>query len=696
MELAPVCEPSGVAEEVVRTLGLVARLGSEEDPVDQLREWLVARRLLLMLDNCEHVVDEVAALLEAVLPAAPGLSVLATSREVLALPGEVSWSVPPLSLPPAKASRAADLTGSDAVELFCHRARSAQPAFALSDANAAAVAQICGRLDGIPLALELAASRIRVLGAHQLAERLKDRYRVLAGTSRGAPRRHQTLQATMDWSWDLLPGREREALRRLSVFPASFDLDAAEAVVSGTAPAAGDDGPADSADLIIRLVDKSLVAAGADGSDGRYRLLETVRTYAATRLAEAGEEEAARRAHCDHFLEHARRVESTGYWARVQWVLDVAADQASFRAAIGWCLDGGRRDDAVRLMATYWLAFYLSNQSGGEGLLHRCLAEPRPAPSPALVECLGAVTFLVPEGGEAGLSLAEAAVGEAVQMARELGDEAVVNRARIYQGFVLMNQGRFDEGRAVMLAARDYYAERGMPLASAWFDHGLGWERMARADHAGARSTFEQGLEGIGADRGDNPDVDPLIAVSLAASVAAVAAAGADADAARRCAAHAVEMARGVPLGGFLTLALARATQAALLIGDDGWATESLTELLATLRELGGRTWVSGALAAAISLLPAGDAEDAAVEARLLGAADGIRAKLEEGSDPVLADRLNGRRAEIAALLSPERLADETERGRRASADEALRWALAALQGRRDPTASCPAAASAG
>ncbi|MCA1846505.1 MAG: hypothetical protein LC792_25585, partial [Actinobacteria bacterium] len=233
VELAAVREPSTVEETVASGLGLQSALGGGDGAIAQLSDWLAARRLLLLLDNCEHVVEAVADLLEAVLPGAPGVCVLATSREILALPGEVTWAVPQLSLPPRRPVGAADLKGSDAVELFCARARSAQPAFALSDANAAAVAQICHRLDGVPLAIELAASRIRVLGAQQLAERLDDRFRLLAGTSRRGATRHQTLQATMDWSWELLPPAEQRALRRISAFPATFNLDAAEAVVNG-------------------------------------------------------------------------------------------------------------------------------------------------------------------------------------------------------------------------------------------------------------------------------------------------------------------------------------------------------------------------------------------------------------------------------------------------------------------------------
>ena len=690
VELALVRDPAAVAEEVSHALGLVPGLGARETSADQLREWLAARRLLLVLDNCEHVVEAVAALLEAVLPAAPGVAVLTTSREVLALPGEVTWSVPPLSLPPAAPAGAVDLAASDAVELFCHRARSAQPSFALSDANAAAVSEICRRLDGIPLALELAASRIRVLGAHQLAERLGDRFRVLAATSRGAPPRHQTLRATMDWSWDLLPGREREALRRLSVFPGSFDLDAAEAVVAGVGVGL-ELPPADTVDLVLRLVDKSLVAAGGDESELRYRLLETVRTYAAARLVETGEEDAACRALCDHFLDRADRAAAVGYWGLgggsrttapgSRWVIDVAVNEASFRAAIEWCLATGRRDEAVRLMAAYWLSAAWSSRVGDGRLLARCLAEPRPAPSPALVECLAGTFVLLPEPDESGgPEHVEATLLEALDIARQIGDDNGAHRVRLYLGHWLTHQGRYDEGRAALLIGRDHYAARGMPEATAWFEHTLGWECMTRGDHAGARACFERGWRQIGDSCADEAGVDRPLAVHLWTGLAMARAVdgdpGAHADVAR-----AVATARQLPFGRFLAMTLCRATEVATLVGDETLAIESLAELLATLRELGARQWVAGALEATVSLLPTADAEQAAVEARLLAAAEEIRTKLGEGARAAaVADLLAKRQTEIAALLGPERLAIETDRGRGASPDEALRWALAALR----------------
>ena len=655
---------SQVAHEVAAALGLVAGTGGR-DRLDQLREWLAARRLLLVLDNCEHVVEDVAGLLEVVVPVAPGLSVLATSREVLALPGEVSWAVPPLSLPPPRPSGAADLAGFDAVELFCHRARSAQPSFALSDANAVAVAQICRRLDGIPLALELAAGRIRVLGAHQLAERLDDRFRLLAATSRGTAARHHTLQATMDWSWDLLPAREQEALRRLSVFPATFDLDAAEGVITNTGP---DPAAVDAADLVLRLVDKSLVVAAPAGRTMRYRLLETVRDYAAARLSDAGEEDAARNALCEYLLRFCEKAESAGYMGREL----VGFDQASFGAAIDWSLKQNRRTEALRLMAAQGVYTWFLGANPSP-LLDRCLATPLPPPSPALVECLLVAWMWQTERD---LDL----VHRAQAIAEDLRDADMVARTQFLLGSWLAGQGDCYEARTLLLAARDHYAQRAMPEARGWCEQSLGWGSLIRGDHAGAAHWFEQASGGLHEAEFEPETLDRFLAMQCWSGLAMVSAAAGDGETARRHVERILTAARELSAQNYLAMGLCRATEVALLSGDEPMAATALDELLVTLREIGAFNWVAGALEATVTLLPPRSADEAVTLIRLLSAAEAIRLKQRESALPSITDRLAERRTEIAALLDPERLAAESDRGRRASSDEALRWALTALR----------------
>jgi predicted ATPase/DNA-binding SARP family transcriptional activator len=249
-DLSPVRDPARVVDEVSTAVGLPALMGGSITLEERLCIHLHDRRALLVLDNCEHLVEAAAAVAHALLTRCPQVRIVATSRERLGLGGEVPWSVPPLSLPPSGAGDAQDVARSDAVALFCQRARSAQPGFAVSAANAAPVARICRRLDGIPLALELAAARLRILSAHQVAERLDDRFRLLTGGDRAAVPRHQTLRAAMDWSHQLLPAAEQALLPRLAVFPGSFDLAAAETVGGDEGAAAPAGTGFDSLDLL--------------------------------------------------------------------------------------------------------------------------------------------------------------------------------------------------------------------------------------------------------------------------------------------------------------------------------------------------------------------------------------------------------------------------------------------------------------
>ncbi|OEJ38810.1 hypothetical protein BGK70_12195 [Streptomyces agglomeratus] len=297
-ELAPVDDPDTVPEAVLVALGaretVLRGAGAEElraadrhgdDPLVRLVEHCARRQMLILLDNCEHVIDAAARLAEELLARCPGVTVLATSREPLGVPGEIVRPVEPLPDPMA-------------LRLFAERGAAAKPGFRTDD-DPAAAAEICRRLDGLPLAIELAAARLRMLTPRQIADRLDDRFRLLTGGSRTVLPRQQTLRAVVDWSWDLLDEEERAALRALSVFAGGCDLAAAEAVI----------GP-DALDLLGSLVDKSLVVATPSGDGAmRYRLLETVAEYAAERLDEAGERPTAERRHLVHFRELVRHAD---------------------------------------------------------------------------------------------------------------------------------------------------------------------------------------------------------------------------------------------------------------------------------------------------------------------------------------------------------------------------------------------------
>ncbi len=302
-ELAALSDSALVPQAVASALGV--REESGRSLLATLADYLQPKQLLLVLDNCEHLIGACAPLAAALLRACPRLKILALSWEVLGIAEEVTYHVPALSLPDLRRLPSLEhLTQYEAVRLFIERAADALPTFAVTNQNARAVAQVCYRLDGIPLAIELAAARVKVLSVDQIAGRLDDRFRLLTSGSRAAPPRLQTLRATMDWGYDLLLEKERLVLRRLAVFAGGWTLEAAEAVCAGD----GVEG-FEVLDLLTRLVNKSLVSAEEQGEETRYRMLETVRQYAWEKLLESGEADVMRGRHRDWDQRMAERAE---------------------------------------------------------------------------------------------------------------------------------------------------------------------------------------------------------------------------------------------------------------------------------------------------------------------------------------------------------------------------------------------------
>ncbi len=418
VELAGLSEGSLAALAVLDTLGLSERPRLDADgPVlgrsaagasEHLVEALERQRTLLVLDNCEHLVEAVAALAERLLAACPGVRVLATSREPLRVPGEVRWPVPALPVPPAGPGPVApeELNRYGAARLFLERAAAAVPGFAVTDEPAAAaVAEVCRRLDGLPLAIELAAARVAALPPPELAKRLDDRFRLLTAGARTALPRQQTLRAVVDWSWELLEEPERAVLRRLSVFAGGCTLDAAEAVCAGPGLPAGE-----VAAQIARLADKSLVAVGPTappptpwwpgietlglppppepepaGGTTRYGLLDTVRAYAAERLAEAGEADLTARAHAKWVvgLAEAAEPQLNGH-EQLAWFARLSAELDNLRSAWRWSIDHGEAASAVRIFAAlgFWLMM-AGHQEEAVAAIKEALALPGPVPDRA-------------------------------------------------------------------------------------------------------------------------------------------------------------------------------------------------------------------------------------------------------------------------------------------------------------------------
>jgi predicted ATPase/DNA-binding SARP family transcriptional activator len=334
------------AEAVMTALGIREdappgpRPNGPMGPIDRLAGALRSERLLLVLDNCEHVVEPVAELAAALLRSAPELRILATSREPLRLSGEVVSAVPPLEQ-------------SSAAQLFVARAAAAAPGFTLGPGDASALAVLCRRLDGIPLALELAASRVRALSVHELVARLDDRFRLLAAGHRGVPPRQQTLRATIDWSWDLLTEPERTVLRRVAVHADSFALQAAESICAGEGITAED-----VLGLLVRLVDRSLVVVARDGNATRYRLLESVADYCQERLGEAGERDRVRQRHDGYYTELAEQAVTHLYGhTQRQWLERLDRETPNIRRALEGAVQDRQPDRALRVvnaMAWYW------------------------------------------------------------------------------------------------------------------------------------------------------------------------------------------------------------------------------------------------------------------------------------------------------------------------------------------------------
>ncbi|MBN0049310.1 LuxR family transcriptional regulator, partial [Streptomyces actuosus] len=353
VEFGPLTDGTLVPQTVVDALGLAEQ--SSRQPLDILRDFVAARPVLLVLDNCEHLIEDCGTLVTELLRAAPELKVLATSRQTLRVPGEALLPVPPLSLPDADGGPQT-VVRSDAVRLFLRRAALVRAGLEPTAEQTDAIAEICRRLDGIPLAIELAAARIRELSAQEILQRIEDRLGLLVTGTRAVPPRHRTLRAAVDWSYRMCSEQEQSLWARLSVFRGGFDLEAVEEVCTG-------DGiePSDVLDLITALVDKSVLVSEDGAPRMRYRLLETLLVYGRERLAADGRDEALRRRHLDWY----RRLAEQGEWdwrdsRQLNWLARMGTERGNNRAALQYCLDTpGQARTALGMAGALW-PFWLS------------------------------------------------------------------------------------------------------------------------------------------------------------------------------------------------------------------------------------------------------------------------------------------------------------------------------------------------
>ena len=418
VDLAPITHPGVVPVTVARALGLPDQPG--RSTMDTLLRFVRDRQMLVVLDNCEHLLDASAELVVALLGAAPGLTVLATSREPIGVAGEVSWRVPSLSV------------AHEAIELFIDRARRARPDFRITDDDTTTVTEICRRLDGMPLAIELAAARVRALSPAEILDGLHDRFRLLIGGARTAVRRQQTLRASVDWSHMLLSETERGLFRRLAVFLGGFDLDAAQAVSGGV-----DMQRFQVVDLLALLVDKSLVVADNTGGRTRYRLLETVRQYALEKLAESGEADAVRSRHRDHYTGLAAVLDTPARTDYEQRLEQVEIEIDNLRAAFGWSRENADIELALGLASSLQpLWFTRGRMREGLAWFDTALTD-LDAQHPGVAVAVRAraladeVTLAIRVGAAASLDQAQ----QALAMAREVDDPTLLVRALTACGF---------------------------------------------------------------------------------------------------------------------------------------------------------------------------------------------------------------------------------------------------------------------
>jgi non-specific serine/threonine protein kinase len=532
VELAPLADPTVVRQAVAAALGVVETPG--RPVVDAVAASVGLQRLLLVLDNCEHLVAACAALAETLLRACPNLQVLATSREALGVLGETVYRVPALAVPAAAPLPATRLAENEAVRLFVERAAAGSPGFTLTEQNAAAVAEICRRLDGLPLAIELAAARVRVLSATQIAARLDDRFRLLASGSHLALPHQQTLRASMDWSYDLLADDERQLLRRLAVFAGGWTLEAAETVCDfglpicdfglGERPAGerasggalaqskiqNPKSQMDVLDVLTGLVDKSLVtagegepggASGAGSGERRYGLLETVRQYAGEKLAAGGDADETRARHAAYFrdLAEAAEPELNGP-EQAAWLSRLDREHDNLRAALRWALDGGDAETGLRVgsaLAKFWTV--RGHQTEGQRWLDAALERAATAvPAVAAVSDAHRARACYAAGRMArarrDYAAARRRYEESLARWRAVGDRQGIALALASLGGVAGDQGEMDTARGLYEESLELRRALGDRRGVAQTLHNLGMLAYGRADYATARALQEESL----------------------------------------------------------------------------------------------------------------------------------------------------------------------------------------------------------
>jgi non-specific serine/threonine protein kinase len=493
VDLVGLHDDSHVPKEVARVIELIE--SPEQSVTDLLVSHLSTRQMLLVLDNCEHLASACAQLAGQLLSGCESLRILATSREALDIFGEAAWHVPSLTLPVLDTA-VQSLERYESVRLFLDRARVMRPQFSLSEQNAKSVIQICQRLSGMPLAIELAAARVKMMSVDEIASRLDDRFSLLTSGSRAALPRHQTLRATIDWSYDLLTGPERILFRRMAVFSGGFTLDGVEEVCSGTELMR-----ADILDLLGRLVDKSLVIVEQSPTAATcYRMLETIREYARQKLEAAGEMTNLQNRHLDYFVRLAEDAERNTFGAdsvRYHRRLDQELD--NIRNAMDWSIQTHQAGMAFRLGAALFYFWYNRSPIGGDWQrqLNRALQLPEGKERTAeRAQALNAKGYFY--WADVTSDHPRADLEEALSIAGELGNKAIAARSLCNQGLVETVEGNYEAARALFEQSLQLSVTAGTPnMEHIWSLTFLGDIDFLQNDVDKARGHYEQSASAL-------------------------------------------------------------------------------------------------------------------------------------------------------------------------------------------------------
>ncbi len=664
VELASLADARLVPQAVATVLGLKEQQG--ESLADTLARSVQRKAMLLLLDNCEHLVEPTARLCQVLLARCANVRVLATSREALRVAGELTYRVPSLATPDLKEPFSSQsLTAYPAVQLFIERAQAVKPSFQVDAANAVAVASICHRLDGMPLALELAAARLRSLSVAEVNERLDQRFRLLTGGSRTTLPRHQTLRGLIDWSHDLLGPAEQALLSRLAVFAGGWTLAAAERVCAGDGV---DDGEV--LDLLASLADKSLVLAEERDGATRYRLLETVRAYAAERLREGGEEARVKERHLSHFAALAEEAEPQIVGSEQQaWLERLEVEHDNLRSALTWAnTTAGDGVAGLRLAGAvhrfWWLRGYFGEgRTWISGLLAAVPRGEAPAVRAKAIRGAGGLAWAL-----ADFATARALLEEALTTFRELGDRRGTADSLNALGVLTGTQGAYPLARALLEEALKLWRvlddRRGIALA---LDN-LGTTAYAEGNLAAARALLEEALTLY--ESGDR-----VGKASARHGLAKVAFIEGDYSVAQAMHEQCLADFRVTGDRQGMAAAMAGLGNVAAAQGDPALASAHYQESLALRREVGDQPGIAGALDGLAHVALALGRPDRA--ARICAAAQRLREEIGAPIMPVERLALEHLVAAARQTLGDDAGFDRAwQEGRAMSLDEAVRYGL--------------------